>query len=96
MSPDSVTVNLRQDDSTVQVSVSDTGPGPPPGIAERIFETGFTTKPAELRSRGWGLALCRMACEQRGGTITVHTADAVTRFDAVLPYARPKQEVGDA
>lgn len=36
----------------VVVSVSDSGPGVPPGIRDRIFEPGVTTK-----ARGWGVGL---------------------------------------
>lgn len=69
----------------VRVEVEDDGPGLAPGAAARIFDSGFSTKGEVERARGWGLALCRMACEQRGGTIRVQTEQGRTRFVALLP-----------
>ena len=42
--------------------------------------------PAE---RGWGLALCRVVCERRGGSVSVTRAgDRRTVFTAVVPTDR--------
>ena len=71
----------------VRVEVEDDGPGLAPGAAARIFESGFSTKADDERTRGWGLALCRMACEQRGGSIRVAADEGRTRFVAHLPTA---------
>ncbi len=77
---------VQEEAGGVRVEVEDDGPGLAPGTAARIFESGFSTKGQESeRSRGWGLALCRLACEQRGGTISVDVDDGATRFVAVLP-----------
>jgi sensor histidine kinase regulating citrate/malate metabolism len=79
------------DDVTVTVTVTDDGPGLDPDVADRIFEPGVSTKhgvAGEPRhGRGWGLALCRLTCEQRGGTIAVETSPAGTRFVATVPLA---------
>lgn len=69
----------------VRVEVEDDGPGLAPGAAARIFDSGFSTKGEVERTRGWGLALCRMACEQRGGSIEVHSDPGRTKFVALLP-----------
>lgn len=42
------------------ISVSDTGPGIPPDIRERLFQK-FTTGPQPERGSGLGLAFCKMA-----------------------------------
>jgi len=52
----------------VRLSVSDSGPGVPPEIAERIFEPFFTTKP-EGQGTGLGLSICYRIAEEHGGTI---------------------------
>lgn len=57
----------------VEITVSDDGPGVPPELRERIFQTGVTTKaPAKgPHGRGIGLALVARIVERRGGKITL-------------------------
>src|ERR1700739_1627647 len=52
--------------SEVQVSVSDTGPGLPPGKADQLFEDFFTTKP---QGSGMGLSISKSIVEAHGGRI---------------------------
>jgi len=47
-----INVHISDRDTTVQISVEDTGPGIPKNRHKRIFDPGFTTK-----QRGWGLGL---------------------------------------
>jgi len=53
-------------DGTLQVIVSDNGPGIAPALAERLFEPFVTTKPHGM---GMGLSVCRRLIEAHGGTI---------------------------
>jgi hypothetical protein len=47
-----LTVKSRlADDSQIQISVNDTGPGLPPGNADQIFDAFFTTK---RKAAAWG------------------------------------------
>jgi PAS domain S-box-containing protein len=55
----------------VAITVSDTGPGIPPELAERVFEPFFTTKGE--RGTGLGLANAREMIERAGGTINLTT-----------------------
>ena len=50
----------------VRVTVSDTGPGIPPGVAERLFSAFVSTKADGM---GLGLSICRTIVEAHGGRI---------------------------
>lgn len=65
-------IGLRSGDGMWELSVTDEGPGIPAGIAPRIFEEGFTTKPAGLHT-GMGLPVARHLVENFGGTLAVET-----------------------
>jgi two-component system NtrC family sensor kinase len=69
----------------VVLTVTDSGPGIPPGVLERLFEPFFTTKP-QGRGTGLGLALCRGLVESHGGAIVAeNTPDRGARFVLELP-----------
>jgi PAS domain S-box-containing protein len=51
----------------VVVAVEDQGPGIPAGIADRIFEPFFSTKP---QGTGMGLAICRSIVEAHNGRLS--------------------------
>jgi sensor histidine kinase regulating citrate/malate metabolism len=66
------------------LTVSDSGDGVPEELRERIFERGFSTKPADAVGRGVGLALVRAVVDDVGGSITLDEG-APTTFRVVLP-----------
>lgn len=76
-------------DGMIWVRVQDTGPGVPPELRERIFETGFTTKKLENSGKsglGLGLAIARTIVEQHGGWLTVDDAPGGgAMFTVTLP-----------
>jgi NtrC-family two-component system sensor histidine kinase KinB len=61
--------------SKLQIAVTDTGPGIPPELRERVFEEFFRVEderpdgPKGVRGTGIGLYLCRAIIEAHGGTI---------------------------
>jgi PAS domain S-box-containing protein len=57
----------RVQDGKVRVSVRDSGPGFPDGIADQFFEPFFTTK---AEGTGMGLAIARSIVEAHGGTLS--------------------------
>jgi len=65
----------------VAVEVRDNGPGIPPDVASRLFESFVTTKPNGL---GIGLSICRSIIEAHGGSIEV-TNNGGACFTFTLP-----------
>ncbi|HEY9493773.1 MAG TPA: ATP-binding protein [Intrasporangium sp.] len=83
-----VELAIHQDEgtptSTVEVVVSDSGPGVAPEIVTEVFTHGFTTKAAEAGERGIGLALTRLICQRRGGEVEVERTPSGATFIARL------------
>ena len=65
------------------IVVSDSGTGIPPALSERVWEHGFSTKPAGADGRGVGLALVRSIVESAGGSVDFEASP--TTFRVVLP-----------
>ncbi|HSJ95849.1 MAG TPA: HAMP domain-containing sensor histidine kinase [Myxococcota bacterium] len=74
------------DDDTVEIHITDNGPGIDVSVRERIFETGVSTKRG-----GWGvgLALTKRIIERlHGGRISARPRrSGGTVFDVVVPYS---------
>jgi sensor histidine kinase regulating citrate/malate metabolism len=79
-----VELSVRQDATTVEVVVTDSGPGVAPELATEVFTHGFTTKAAEAGERGIGLGLTRLICQRRGGEVDIENAPEGARFIARL------------
>jgi two-component system, CitB family, sensor kinase len=73
-----VEVEVREDGDDIVVTVRDSGPGVAPELAQEVFRQGYTTKPSH---GGLGLALTRLICVRRGGSIEV----AGSAFTARIP-----------
>ena len=81
-----LTVATRRLDDTVNITVSDTGPGIPPEVGRRLFEQFFTTKP---QGTGLGLSITRQIVEEHGGRIQwISAPGAGTTFTISLPIKR--------
>jgi signal transduction histidine kinase len=75
------------DTTTVQIAVSDRGPGMPPEIAARATEAFFTTKGAHAAT-GLGLFLALGFAEQAGGRLSIESElGHGTTVKLVLPSA---------
>lgn len=88
-----VEVELRQDASSVEIVVRDSGPGVAPELAQEVFTRGFTTKAAQGGERGIGLALTQLVCQRRGGEVAVTNTAHGAMFTAHMCVARPAHEV---
>jgi signal transduction histidine kinase len=80
----SVEVSLRPSEGHIQVRVSDSGPGPPPQVAEQLFEPFVTGKPDGV---GLGLAVAREIAQSHGGKIWWERDGGRTVFTVELPLA---------
>lgn len=79
-----VELTIRQDASSLEVSVVDSGPGIAPEVVTEVFTHGYTTKAARAGERGIGLALTRLICQRRGGEVEVESTPAGATFVARL------------
>ena len=75
---------LSPSSSVVLLEVRDSGPGPKPEVAERLFEPFVTGKPEGV---GLGLAVARQVAEAHGGTIHWCREEGWTCFRIELPPA---------
>ncbi|HEX7744296.1 MAG TPA: sensor histidine kinase [Micromonosporaceae bacterium] len=83
--PGWVEVEIREDETEVTVTVSDSGPGVAPEHADDVFRRGFSTKPAGSDGeRGIGLSLVRLVCVRRGGDVRLASGGGSV-FVARLP-----------
>jgi signal transduction histidine kinase len=77
-----VEVRLAGGPKEMVIEIIDTGPGPPPELAAKLFEPFVTGKPEGI---GLGLAVAKQAAEAHGGTIEWERRNGRTVFRARLP-----------
>ena len=78
----------RIDGGRVQIVVSDTGPGIPEEVRQRLFEPFFTTK-SQGQGLGLGLAISEQIVREFGGVLRAEPAeDGGARFVIELPMAQ--------
>jgi CheY-like chemotaxis protein/anti-sigma regulatory factor (Ser/Thr protein kinase) len=63
-----ITIAVREEQGSVRLLVSDTGPGIPEALIDKIFDPFFTTKPVD-KGTGLGLSICHSLLQSAGGTI---------------------------
>ncbi|PWU24552.1 MAG: hypothetical protein C5B48_05780 [Candidatus Rokuibacteriota bacterium] len=81
-----LSVTTHRVDGTVEIAVSDTGPGIAPEVGRRLFEQFFTTKP---QGTGLGLSITRQIVEEHRGQIRwTSTPGAGATFTVTLPLKR--------
>jgi two-component system sensor kinase FixL len=70
-------------DDFIVVSVTDTGPGLSPEVAERLFQPFVTTK---VKGMGMGLSICLAIIEAHGGRLAATSGEAGgARFEFSIP-----------
>jgi signal transduction histidine kinase len=90
-----VTVSAsRKSEESVQVSVSDTGPGVPPADREKIFAKFYQiadVNGANPKGTGLGLAISKALVELHGGRIWVESEEGGgSTFYFTLPFSAPQ------
>ncbi|RYZ76948.1 MAG: PAS domain S-box protein, partial [Proteobacteria bacterium] len=70
--------------SRILLNVTDSGPGIPQAVVDRMHEPFFTTK-AIGKGTGLGLSISKGIIENHGGHVTLDTASNNTRFVVDLP-----------
>jgi signal transduction histidine kinase len=85
-----VRVSVRENDTSVEVEVTDDGPGIPPEQRGAVFERFTRLDNARARSvggTGLGLAIAREIVEHHGGTLTLSEQTTGATFVVTLPAA---------
>ena len=77
-------IDVKHQENTISVSITDSGPGIPPEIMPRIFEPFFTTKPPGEGS-GLGLDIVHKIIEKHQGQLQVESVPGQTKFTVSLP-----------
>jgi two-component system NtrC family sensor kinase len=72
--PGVITIVAEEEEDMYAVTVSDTGPGIPEALRDRVFEPFFTTK-AVGEGTGLGLSITYSIVEKHGGTLEIADAD---------------------
>lgn len=79
-----ISIVVEENEKTIDIKITDSGPGIPENIMDKIFEPMFTTK---ALGTGLGLASCVQFLEMHGGTIKVKNNP--TTFTITLPKIHP-------
>lgn len=92
-----IRIGTRLETGFVSITISDTGPGIPPGKLSTIFEPSFVTRGARVEA-ALGLSICRKIVLDHGGEITAssepgrHTTFAIRLPVTLDPETRRKLE----
>jgi signal transduction histidine kinase len=79
-----ISIVVEENEKTIDIKITDSGPGIPENIMDKIFEPMFTTK---ALGTGLGLASCVQFLDMHGGTIKVKNNP--TTFTITLPKIHP-------
>lgn len=86
-----VRVAIHEENDRAEISVTDSGPGIPPQLREKIFQPFFTTKEIG-KGTGLGLSVAKGVIESQGGLLELDESSPHTRFVIRFPNAKPQTE----
>lgn len=84
-----LSISARLDNQVLVIVVSDTGPGIPKEIEDRMFQSFVTA--GKKGGTGLGLAIVKKIVEEHGGEILVSSTSEGARFELRLPQPGPKE-----
>jgi signal transduction histidine kinase len=83
-----IAIATRRDSGCALVEISDDGPGIPPELQERVFDSFFTTK-AVGRGTGLGLETARrIVVDRHEGSLTLDSEPGRTTLSVRLPFSQ--------
>jgi PAS domain S-box-containing protein len=89
---DEIELSARIGAGTLELHVTDSGPGMPPEVLARCRELFFTTRP---NGSGVGLALCQSVAQAAGGSLEIASSPYLgTRVTVILPVAPERRPAG--
>jgi signal transduction histidine kinase len=68
-------IELRAGDAGITLAVADAGPGIPPALRERVFESYYRIPGSPGDGSGLGLAIVREIAAQHGATVALAEGD---------------------
>jgi signal transduction histidine kinase len=85
-------ISAALDGDDLVIRVSDTGPGIPPEIEHRLFQSFVTS--GKVGGTGLGLAIVRKIAEEHGGSVSVSSSPRGASFELRLPQAGKRSDKG--
>jgi len=86
-----VTIMVKEEDSDIQVKVTDNGIGIPAEELPRTFDDFFRASNVETKGTGLGLAIARRTVEAHGGRIWVESPCPETNTGSKFTFTLPKK-----
>jgi signal transduction histidine kinase len=83
--------HFRESDGLIEVAIEDHGPGIPPEVQPRLFNSRFTTRAGRIEfGLGLGLPISKTLIANHGGRISFDSKPGRTRFTILLPTTPPE------
>jgi signal transduction histidine kinase/DNA-binding response OmpR family regulator len=87
----SIRIGEETQEEKIGIKITDTGPGIPREIQDKIFDPYFTTKD-QGEGSGLGLGIAQQIVERHHGEIRVKSKPGKTSFEVLLPISAVREE----